>query len=529
MNHFLHVFSCFWALFSVCQIDALTSHTRSLLKKKKSVPVIPVATDTSTFYQSVAKLGVEKVMVKGDTQSIPTSHPVIALMLQRMKSDSVPGARSPSDKAKIALAIEGGGMRGSVAAGATAALQFLGLADTIDVVYGSSAGSMVASYFLTRQSGGMNIYHDILPTAESEFINKKKLVWAALPSLKMNKRYDVFNLDFLLERVMSHIQPLDWDTFVANNKVQPLNIVATSIRSFQSVVMSYEGGHFHDMASLMKCIRSSMSVPGVTGGLLGLVSISTEDKTGVPKHPIHITERKKGQPYFLLDGRRGDDEDDMPERFASKKAIPADWDIEPLVDGLVSEPIPYRSAITDGATHVVALRTRPDPCPTLGKPVGVYEKFIARRFFKKHKEPLAMKYMMDLQHHYLYAEDVVRLNEAAKGPPEGVSINNNQVHILPIAPGMDCSEVQQLEMDRFALLEGMRDGARRAFQVFLPALRQMEGDVVSSWTGGEGEEKDLVTKDIEVLVDAIFPLHELKTSHTDFMESQTAQAGTLVG
>lgn len=67
---------------------------------------------------------------------------------ERYKEGSRPGARRSSDKMRIALAIEGGGMRGCVAAGETAALQFLGLSDVIDAVYGASAGSMVGAYFV---------------------------------------------------------------------------------------------------------------------------------------------------------------------------------------------------------------------------------------------------------------------------------------------------------------------------------------------------------------------------------------------
>lgn len=46
---------------------------------------------------------------------------------------------------QIGLAIEGGGMRGCVSAGMTAALMSLGLMDSIDAVYGSSAGSLVSA------------------------------------------------------------------------------------------------------------------------------------------------------------------------------------------------------------------------------------------------------------------------------------------------------------------------------------------------------------------------------------------------
>jgi hypothetical protein len=38
-----------------------------------------------------------------------------------------------------------------------------------------------------------------------------------------------------------------------------------------------------------------------------------------------------------------------------------------MVDALLFEPIPYRSAIRDNCTHVLVLRTFPDNHPVLGK------------------------------------------------------------------------------------------------------------------------------------------------------------------
>ena len=55
-------------------------------------------------------------------------------------------------------------------------------------------------------------------------------------------------------------------------------------------------------------------------------------------------------------------------------------DCEPLADALMCEPVPYRSAVEDGATHVIVLRTRPDPCAVLGKGPGVFEHLIAKRY-----------------------------------------------------------------------------------------------------------------------------------------------------
>ena len=97
--------------------------------------------------------------VIGNSTTIPINHPVIELVLQRWVNGSLPGHRAALDNNRVALCIEGGGMRGCVAAGATAALNVLGLNDAVDIVYGSSAGSMIGAYFISRQYTGIEIYH----------------------------------------------------------------------------------------------------------------------------------------------------------------------------------------------------------------------------------------------------------------------------------------------------------------------------------------------------------------------------------
>jgi patatin-like phospholipase/acyl hydrolase len=42
----------------------------------------------------------------------------------------------------------GGGMRGAVSAGMAAAIAGLGLTDAFDVIYGSSAGSVIGAYMV---------------------------------------------------------------------------------------------------------------------------------------------------------------------------------------------------------------------------------------------------------------------------------------------------------------------------------------------------------------------------------------------
>lgn len=55
------------------------------------------------------------------------SHPVLELIRRRIAEGSRPGDRDPSDHARLALAIEGGGMRGSITGGMALAIDKLGL------------------------------------------------------------------------------------------------------------------------------------------------------------------------------------------------------------------------------------------------------------------------------------------------------------------------------------------------------------------------------------------------------------------
>ena len=529
--------------------------------RKMQKPKIQFVTDLHTFESILSSDSghhLSKLKVYGNFTPITDEHPVVEAVLSRWKANSKPGMRRKGDTKKIALAIEGGGMRGCVSAGATAALNILGIHDAIDVVYGSSAGAMIGAYFISRQFSGVQIYHDILPSAGKRFIDKGKLLFAAgLPSWlnvflrrkrgtideimsfipdpdsigteQSRERTDksltnVINLDFLLVQVMGILQPLDWNMFTKNELTQPLKIVASSLKTLKPIVMSREKSNFGDLPSLLECIRASMAVPGITGSLMALSkSSNSEESTSkssqefsveASSEPLHVSpysvpfyvnmRSKPNQPYqtntistsilkssskslsqigsatnmklnrdedistyngrgvigmklirkFLGVGRIAimalvklvdilraardkramavvvttSIESDIMDTRRDSKVIPAvnsasgdgkfasrgtqvtnlkanirerkrerngDNDVdddrtntstvtadncEPVVDAFLCEPLPYRSAVDDGASHVIVLRTRPDPCPVLGKGPGVFETLIAKRY-----------------------------------------------------------------------------------------------------------------------------------------------------
>lgn len=348
---------------------ASSAISRHLLRRH---PPMTVIDDLSILDSCTKPEDYGRYRVIGATGCVQADHPVIRAILERYDKRSKPGLRS--DGYKIALAIEGGGMRGCVSAGMTAAMIFLGLQDTIDVVYGSSAGAMIGAYFISRQADGIQIYYNYLTAAGKRFINKAKLLQAlGVPKIwgnKHNNLVEVFNLDFLLLDVMKELKRLDWEVFTTNEKLQPLKIVTSSLISFESKILSSQSNNYNEMIDLLRCIRASMSVPGVTGHVMGL---SNQHQTPITCSPSTI-----------------------------------DSDLDYLTDAFLVEPIPFRSACKDNATHVVVMRTKPDPCQYLGTPrVGVYEKFVAKRFFKRYGEIFdpAVQYMMNMQHNRIYAED----------------------------------------------------------------------------------------------------------------------------
>jgi hypothetical protein len=119
------------------------------------------------------------------------------------------------------------------------------------------------------------------------------------------------DLGFLLEDIMSPsgAAPLRWDDVVSSDV--PLKVIASCVDSLSPVVLE----DFEDAQDLANCLRASANVPEVAG------------------EPV------------LHRGRR-------------------------LVDAAVFEPVPFRAAINDGATHVLALCTRPPPSGAVARLVG---------------------------------------------------------------------------------------------------------------------------------------------------------------
>jgi predicted acylesterase/phospholipase RssA len=400
---------------------------------------------------------------KGDTQIIGSPdhlgfvHPVVRVLHDRKRklAESTTGAKSDDGDKKIALVIEGGGMRGCVTAGMVCAIDYLGLRDCVDIVYGSSAGSIIGAYFVTGQLPwfGPELYYDQLTTANKSFIDTNRMLRAlglgALNPkllkdvlLRRNAGKPVLSLEFLLEETLQRTKPLNWESFVERQKsdvhTQPLKIVAAGLKREETLVMTYEDKHFESLEELAMCMHASSLLPGLAGPMVNILTNHNDDNNKKPK-------------------------------FVFRNNL-KDSDYEPLADALVYAPIPYEVAVKEGATHMIVLRSKPDGGDVIGKGGSLVEKLITKRFFlRKNKLPRIYDRLKKQLHKKLYAKSVLELNEAAREGSDGAlsSSSSPLPPTLTVAIPGHIAEVPRLEVGREAIFEGVRDGFARAYDTLV--------------------------------------------------------------
>lgn len=252
MSFFLKFYVIFLTLIHPLQCSSPQSFIWSLFSSSK-------ITNRQKFYESRNSRNIFR-RLSFPTVSIPSTHPTLQLLHNRYHNPNY------NDTNILGLAIEGGGMRGCVAAGAALALSYLNLTNCFDRIYGSSAGAMIGAYFISQQcQHAYDLYCNVLPDTKSNFIQRKHLFHEFYPE-KYRSLYALLNLDFLLSDIMNQSEySLDWKQFEKNEKKQKFSIIASDINSIQSIKLSRDQGNYNNKEELLRCIRASMLVPGVTG------------------------------------------------------------------------------------------------------------------------------------------------------------------------------------------------------------------------------------------------------------------------
>ena len=208
------------------------------------------------------------------------------MLASRARAGSQPGARQ--DGFRVALAVEGGAMRGTISAGMALALDELGLVTAFDAVYGASAGAITAAWLLSRPQGLRGWTE---PAYARAFIRRSGLL----------RGRPVADVRSLIEELYQTTFPMDFAAVLASPiEFHPL---ATEAVTGQSTDLRPLIG---TQVELRLALRASAALPLLAG------------------------------PPVDLRGRR-------------------------FYDAGLSESVPYRTALAQGATHVLVLRSRRDP------------------------------------------------------------------------------------------------------------------------------------------------------------------------
>ena len=165
-------------------------------------------------------------------------HPVAAALRERP-----PGAR-------IALVVEGGGMRGAVSGGMALALDELGLAGAFDAAYGSSAGTLNAMWLVSgRVRDGIPTWTD--PRLIAALISRRRALL---------RRGPVVDVRGLVEERYEQLSPgLFAAVLAGSTELHPL---ATDVGTGAAVDLH---GAIADERSLRLALRASAALPFLAG------------------------------------------------------------------------------------------------------------------------------------------------------------------------------------------------------------------------------------------------------------------------
>ncbi|GAU69287.1 hypothetical protein SSP35_11_01060 [Streptomyces sp. NBRC 110611] len=192
-------------------------------------------------------------MQAGEVKSTPeywdSAHPVLEILRARRDSGSLPGQRK--DGATVALAVEGGGMRGVISAAMLTQLEDYGFTNAFDVVFGCSSGGINAAYFLAGETWyPLSIYYDDLTT--KRFVDFSRIL----------RRRPILDLAYSFDHIMERVKPLDYEAVLRS--AVPLAVPVTDVDALETVVLR----DFASRQDLKAALRASawlpIALPGTT-------------------------------------------------------------------------------------------------------------------------------------------------------------------------------------------------------------------------------------------------------------------------
>ncbi|MFB7945918.1 patatin family protein [Kitasatospora phosalacinea] len=322
-------------------------------------------------------------------------HGVLAALAERRRTASRPGART--DGRRIALAVEGGGMRGIISGGMALSLHEAGLTGAFDAVYGASAGALTGAWLLSSDPG------QLAGWADAEYARAM-----IRPGNPLRGR-PVVDLHNLVEHLYAHVARMDFDAILGNpTTLHPLAThTGTGLSTDLHPLLT-------DPARLRLALRASAALPLLAG------------------------------PPVELDGSR-------------------------YYDAGLAESVPFRTALAQGATHVLVLRSRgPVAAPAAEAAAAAPAVVVPSRGSRVIARTVLRRYPAALRDSYLARAERLLADEELLGrhdlapPAEGPAV-------LSVRPGPDTPKVGRLARDP-ALLRAALEAGRAAMDDLLARL-----------------------------------------------------------
>jgi predicted patatin/cPLA2 family phospholipase len=196
-------------------------------------------------------------------------HPVVRRLLRRREEGSRPGART--DGRRIALVIEGGGMRGVVSAGMASAIEQLGLRDAFDEVHGASAGAFNAAFLLADQAAYLATLYQY-GFGDPAFVS-------ALRALRGGPAFD---MDHVINHVWTHERPLRFDAILSSG----IELHCTATDADRAAIVDLTD--LRTPEEIRCAMRASGRLPWLAGGPVDFRGLRLLDATLAESIPVHV-------------------------------------------------------------------------------------------------------------------------------------------------------------------------------------------------------------------------------------------------
>ncbi len=233
-------------------------------------------------------------------------------------------------------------MRGVVSAGMLVALEELGYRDSFDAVYGSSAGSFNAVYFLAGQAWqGLPLYVD--QVGDDQVVRWDRLL----------SREPVLCLERVIDVLMDQRAPLDWQA-VLTSPIK-LTVIASSVTDLTPVPLT----DFQEPGELRRALQAGATIPSIAGPPVEFRGSLLLDAAVIQAHPyeaaiadgcthvLSLSTRPRGR---LLGG---------PGLMGRTQA----WRLDRLRPGLGAATLRRRAGYRAAQLCLEALTERPDESP----------------------------------------------------------------------------------------------------------------------------------------------------------------------